>query len=72
MTSTWDQVQRLIGALGELKDPEIYSTGLEYISNLISEIHEFDHKNKEAVSHAIHFSTSMEDIRKLLGKAKPR
>ena len=70
MTSTWDTVQRLIGALGRLKDPDIYAVGLEYISNLISEIHEYDHRNDEAVSGAIHWSSAMEDIRNLLKKGE--
>ncbi len=66
MTSTWDQVQSLLAALGKLKDPDIFATGIEYISNLISEIHDYDHKNNQDVSRAIHWSSAMEDIRKLL------
>jgi len=66
MTSTWDQVQSLLAALGKLKDPDIFATGIEYISNLISEIHDYDHKNNQDISRAIHWSSAMEDIRKLL------
>lgn len=67
MTSTWDTVQSFLGALGKLKnDPDLYETGIEYISNLISEIHEYDHQNDQDVSRAIDRTSAMEDIRKLL------
>ncbi len=71
MTSTWDAVQNLIGALGRLKDPDVYATGLSYISNLISEIHEYDHKHNQDLSKAIHFTSAMDNIRKLLRGVKP-
>ncbi len=71
MTSTWDAVQILIIALGRLKDPDIYATGLRYLSNLFAEIHEYDHQHNEKISNALYFKSAMNDINKLLRGVKP-
>lgn len=70
MTSTWDIVQEYLGSLGRLKNPDVFSTGIEYVSNLISEIHEYDHKHGEKISDALFFSRPMEDLKKLMRRSR--
>jgi hypothetical protein len=72
MTSEWDNVQALMGSLATIKDPDLYRTGLEYISNIISDIHDFDHKNNQIVAKFISRQYSYKRLRKLLKDAKAR
>jgi len=51
MTAVWDIFQEFLESLSEIKnDPELYRTGLQYVKNVIDDIHEYDHLNKEPVS----------------------
>jgi len=71
MTSTWDAVQSFIGAIGKIEDPDIYATGLRYLSDLFDEIHHYDHGHNEKISNALHFQKAMTNIKKLLRGVKP-
>jgi len=68
LTATWDRVQTFLTALGELKEPELYSTGLEYVSNLIQDIHDIDHNEGEAISRRLSRGRAWKEIDGFLRK----
>jgi len=37
MTATWDRIQTFLKALGELKDPDLYETGLRCVADLFED-----------------------------------
>ncbi len=50
MTAIWDIFQEFLEFLSEVDDPKVYRTGLQYVKNVVDDIHEYDHLNKEVVA----------------------
>ncbi len=43
MTWAFDTIQEFLGHIKMVKDPELFSTAIEYVSRLMSTIHDIDH-----------------------------
>ena len=69
MTAEWDNIQRLITALGTLKDPDLYEAGLRYLQDIFYDIHEFDHGNNQMIAKFLSRRESYMKIKKLLQEA---
>lgn len=63
MTETWDSVQEFLGYLSELDDPSLFKTGIQMVVDLVSSIHDIDHRLDQRIARAVDITGAMKRIR---------
>lgn len=63
MTEVWDTVQEFLGYLSEVDDPELFKTGVQMVADLVSSIHDIDHRLDQKIARAVDITGAMKRIR---------
>jgi len=63
MTEVWDSVQEFLGYLKEVKEPDLFGTGIQMVSDLVSSIHDIDHRLDQKIARAVDKTEDMRRIR---------
>ncbi len=72
MTWAFDTIQEFLGHIKTVKDPELFSTAIEYVSRLMSTIHDIDHSIDQRIAKSLDRTSAYKSIKEFNKEAKRR
>ena len=72
MTWAFDTIQEFLEHIKTVKDPEVFATAIEYISNIMASVHDIDHALDQRIAKGLDRTRAYKAIKEFNEEAKRR